>query len=563
MPSAEFPRSVAREAGAHRSSIPPSAKRSVILRCGLVLATLWASSASAQEPAPSVATNTDGGQAVAFTAPPLMADDKPLPIDLPSALRLAHVQALDISIATQQWRAAGAQLQGAKALWLPNVVAGAEYINHAGPLQGTDGTLTNSNRSSLYAGFAPLVTLTLTDAIFTPLAARQVARAQNANIRTATNDTLTSVAMVYFDAQEARAELGAVQDVLNKVQVLVNKVDRIAPELVPAVEKSRVRAQQANIEQIAETARRRWRVASAELDRILRLEPTLVLVPIEPPHLRITLIPPTTPPEELIPIAVARRPEVTFAEAQEQAACERVRQEKWRPFLPTVFIRGGGTQTPDPLMYGTYGGGPGGTLSQFGSRLDVDAQLIWEVRGLGFGNRALVREREANYETSIRQRARSQELVAREVTQSRADVVAAANRVPEAEREVQQALESANENLAGVGQIKRVGGNLNILVIRPQEAVSAIQALASAYFDYYGTVADYNRAQFQLYRALGNPADWLYRGDNPGAPQAMPPAEQVRTAQQVPPAPGETGVPAAPPAELAAPPANPYEQPAP
>jgi hypothetical protein len=122
---------------------------------------------------------------------------------------------------------------------------------------------------------------------------------------------------------------------------------------------------------------------------------------------------------------------------------------------------------------------------------------------------------------------------------------------------VQQALESANENLAGVGEIKRVGGNLNILVIRPQEAVSAIQALASAYFDYYGTVADYNRAQFQLYRALGNPADWLYRGDNSGAPQPMP------TAQQVPPAPGETGVPAAPPAELAAPPANPYEQPSP
>jgi outer membrane protein TolC len=557
MPSAEFPRSVSREAGERRRSIPPRAKRSAILRCGLVLATLWASSASAQEPPPSVATTTDGGQAVPFTAPPLTADDKPLPIDLPSALRLAHVQALDISIATQQWRAAGAQLQGAKALWLPSVVAGAEYINHTGPLQGTDGTLTNSNRSSLYAGFAPLVQLTLTDAIFTPLAARQVARAQTANIRTATNDTLTSVAMVYFDAQEARADLGAVQDVLNKVNALVNKVDRIAPAFVPAVEKSRVRAQQANIEQIAETARRRWRVASAELDRILRLEPTLVLVPVEPPHLRITLIPPTTPAEELIPVAVARRPEVTFAEAQVEAASERVRQEKWRPFLPTLFVRGGGTQTPDPLMYGTYGGGPGGTLSQFGSRFDVDAQLIWEIKGLGFGNRALIRERQANYETTVRQHARYQELVAREVTQYRADVVAAANRVPEAEREVQQALESANENLAGVGEIKRVGGNLNILVIRPQEAVSAIQALASAYFDYYGTVADYNRAQFQLYRALGNPADWLYRGDNSGAPQPMP------TAQQVPPAPGETGVPAAPPAELAAPPANPYEQPSP
>jgi outer membrane protein TolC len=509
-------------------------KWSLVFCCSLIVAASCDSSVSAQEPMPSIGTATDGSQAVPFTPPALTQDDKPLPIDLPSALQLAHVQALDIAIATQQWRAAGAQLQGAKALWLPSVVAGTEYINHTGPLQATDGTLSNSNRSSLYAGFAPLVTLTLTDAIFTPLAARQVARAQNANIRTATNDTLTSVALVYFDAQEARADLAAVQDVLTKVKALVAKVDSIAPELVPGVEKARVRAQYANIEQVAETARRRWRVASAELDRILRLEPTLVLVPIEPPHLRITLIPPETPADELIPVAVERRPEVAFAEAQAEAASERVRQEKWRPFLPTLFVRGGGTQTPDPLMYGTYGGGPGGTLSQFGSRLDVDAQLIWEIKGLGFGNRALIREREANYETTVRQHARYRELVAREVTQYHADVVAAANRTGQAEREVQQALLSANENLAGVGEVKRVGGNINILVIRPQEAVSAIQALASAYFDYYGTVADYNRAQFQLYRAMGNPADWLYRGENVNGNPVPPPSSQ---APAVPPAP--------------------------
>jgi outer membrane protein TolC len=445
------------------------------------------------------------------------AGDQPLPIDLPSALRLAHLQALDIAIASQQWRAAGAQLQGAWALWLPSVVAGSEYIYHTGPLQAADGTLSNSNRSSLYAGFAPLVTLTLTDAIFSPLAARQVARGQRANVQTVTNDTLRSVAVTYFDAQEARADLAAIQDVLAKAKLLVEKVDSLAPDLVPSVEKERVRAQYANIEQVGAIARRRWRVASAELIRVLRLEPTLVIEPVEPANLQITLVPPETPAAELIPIAVARRPEVTYSEAQAEAANERVRQEKWRPFLPIVFIRGGGTQTPDPLMYGTYGGGPDGSLSQFGSRLDVDAQLIWEVRGLGFGNLALVREREANFEMSIRQNARFREFVAREVMQSHAEVAAAAERIPQAERELKQAVLSANDNLAGVGEIKRVGGNINILVIRPQEAVSAIQALASAYFDYLGSIADYNRAQFGLYRAMGNPADTVYRDGNAAA----------------------------------------------
>lgn len=46
-------------------------------------------------------------------------------------------------------------------------------------------------------------------------------------------------------------------------------------------------------------------------------------------------------------------------------------------------------------------------------------------------------------------------------------------------------------------------------MIRPQEVLPAVQALAQAYNDYFGTVADYNRAQFRLSRALGQPAQAL------------------------------------------------------
>jgi hypothetical protein len=59
-----------------------------------------------------------------------------------------------------------------------------------------------------------------------------------------------------------------------------------------------------------------------------------------------------------------------------------------------------------------------------------------------------------------------------------------------------------------LNQTKRVG-SLIILVIRPQEVVAAVGALAQAYNDYYGAVADYNRAQLRLYWALGHPAQLL------------------------------------------------------
>ena len=67
-----------------------------------------------------------------------------------------------------------------------------------------------------------------------------------------------------------------------------------------------------------------------------------------------------------------------------------------------------------------------------------------------------------------------------------------------------------------MGQTRRPGGNVILLVIRPQEAVASVQALSQAYYDYYGSVADYNRAQFRLYRALGNPAQSLACEGSPG-----------------------------------------------
>jgi len=46
-------------------------------------------------------------------------------------------------------------------------------------------------------------------------------------------------------------------------------------------------------------------------------------------------------------------------------------------------------------------------------------------------------------------------------------------------------------------------------LVRPQEAVAAVQELGQAFIDYYGAIADYDRAQFRLFRSLGHPAQTL------------------------------------------------------
>ncbi len=54
------------------------------------------------------------------------------------------------------------------------------------------------------------------------------------------------------------------------------------------------------------------------------------------------------------------------------------------------------------------------------------------------------------------------------------------------------------------------------LASRPQEAVYALQLLMRAFTEYFATVAEYNRSQFALYRALGYPAQELSVSRPPG-----------------------------------------------
>jgi len=363
-------------------------------------------------------------------------------------------------------------------------------------------------RSAVMVGGSPNMVFAVTDAIYAPLAAKQLVRARQADMQAARNNSLLAVAEAYFNVQQARGEVAGSADAVRRAEDLVRRVEKLAEGLTPAVEKNRALTELARRRQGVELAYERWQTASAELHRLLRLDPSALAVPVEAPNLRVDLIDLHRPVDELIPLALTCRPELAAQQAVVQATLARLKQEKIRPLVPSVVIRGAATNPAGTLAGGYFGGGRNSNLSNFGARNSIDFQLLWEFQNLGLGNRALVRQRDAESQQATLTLFQTQDRVAAEVAQAYAQATRAVRRLREAEEEVKNAAITVEKNLEGLQQTRNVGGVL-LLVFRPQEVVAAIQQLDQAYRSFYGATADANRAQFRLYRALGQPAQYL------------------------------------------------------
>ena len=146
----------------------------------------------------------------------------------------------------------------------------------------------------------------------------------------------------------------------------------------------------ADLEQRAVSARQEWRVASANLTQVLRLDPRAVVVPLEHDHTQVTLIDPGRSLDDLMPVALTNRPELASRRAQVQAAEVRVRREKARPFVPIVMLNGF-QHAGMFLQAGIFGIGPNSSLNQYRGRDDVSVQLMWQAEGFGFGNLARIK----------------------------------------------------------------------------------------------------------------------------------------------------------------------------
>jgi outer membrane protein TolC len=467
---------------------------------------------------------------------------------------MAVLSNLDIAQARAVVAEAQAARQRALVTALPNATFGSAYNNHQGGIQKTEGNIIRMDRDSLFVGGGPTVSFGLADALFAPGIAGRVLAAASAGERRVTNDTLLAVADAYFAVLRARRRLARIDEVLDfltsdqKIDLRANAAG-LLPLITAFVETGaarpvdleRTRVEVLRRQEERALALQDLRVAIAELARLLQQDPTVILWPLE--DFRVALPVPgdgwfAVPLPDLVEAALNNRPEVAENRALVEAAVARVRAAVWRPLLPTAAVSysAGGFGGGPPIVGTNAKGGSvfglSGQIANFGSRADLDAGLVWQLRNLGFGNLAEVRELQAARDrfafreaqvlnTVVAQVVQAQEQVQRTRERLEISYVALFDREGRPTGPVYRSLRLNFLRILG-------GGGL------PLEVLDSIRSLSDLLDAYSTAMTDFERARFRLLIALGLPAPGILDPRLLPAPPCPPPEALPAPAPEAP-----------------------------
>ena len=443
-------------------------------------------------------------------------------IDLPSALGLAGVQNPELLIARQRVVETVALRQLAAAQILPNLNLGMNYDDHTGALQQSSGRIIQLHRQSLYVGAGANAVaagtvnipgvqynLNISNAIFGYLGARQAMRTQQFNTAAARNQVLMDVAVAYVDLLRAECR----RAISLQIRADAAEVARLTAAYFKTGEGRKADADRAATElTLRETDTLEFEgevlTASAQLAQLLNLNPATRLHPTDGWVVPAPLVPAPIPMSELLGTAMMQRPELAAQRSAIQEAFLGLRAQQILPFSPQVMAGfssggfGGGSNRQDLGAQSLFG--------DFGARVDVDVVTYWTLQNMGLGNRAMIAAARARLSQSNYRQLEVLNRVRFEVASAYAETHARFAQIGTTEQAVRSASESFREDLI------RIRGREGL----PIEVLDSLRLLARARMEYLDAISDFNRAEFQLYVALGQPpADSLAR---PVPPDLVP-----------------------------------------
>ena len=408
-------------------------------------------------------------------------------LDLATALSVGGASSLQVDLARAELSDAHARMEQANALWLPDLSAGLGFDRHKGNDQSTDGRILDTSTNSGFAGSGLFASFNLADALIEPDSAQHDLDAASAHVVATVNDALLTIARAYNDLVEAQSKLSLAKENVSLSEKLVDLTESFA-HAGQGLESdaARARSERAYRKKVVAAARQRVRMQSVRLATVLRLDPTQHIRAKDEQLIPFTLIAEGIDLPILIKEAMLARPEIHSLTASYQAHTAREDQETVRPFIPRLVFG---------LEAGGMGGGKGSDFNNFDGTSQVSVGLVWTIRNLGLGEASARKHRAAQSRIAKIRVMVARNQISKQVTLAYVRSAEGRHQVELSLQNIKEALESLDLNL------KRIHGAEGL----PIEALQAFRAAAKARTAYIESVAGFNRAQFDLLRAVGRP----------------------------------------------------------
>ena len=435
------------------------------------LAVAMAATARAQTPAVQPAAVTPAGEVQ--------------PIDLPTALRLAGANNIDLALVREALVQAQAQNDAATWSFVPALNGGLGYVKHNGAIQDVSGNVIDAYKQlhSTVGGITSQVNLG--DAIFQKLAASRLQNAAEYSVEAGRNITLQAAATAYFDLVSALANVEIARDAVSISGDYQHQLDRaVGIGLANKSDALRVSVQTQGYQVALRQAEEIARNASVKLANILHINPATRFQPTDKVVPQITLVPLETGLDALIGEAYDKRPELKASAAALEAADWQKTNSIYGPLIPTI-----GAQA----MYGSINGGRLGVPSNSGGTQDYGVMFNWRVGQGGLFDFSRIDYAQSKLEQGKLNDARLHDDVGRQVVQAFEGAHSAFDQLQLTKKNIdlaQQSLQlSQGRKEFGVGAV--------LEVIEAQKDV--VQARAA----YLRSLTGYAENQYALAQAVG------------------------------------------------------------
>ena len=433
------------------------------------------------------------------------------PIDIQTTLRLAGAQNLDIRIARSQLQRSRANQLMAWEKFLPWLAPGAVFDRRDGmSISSVNGLIEDGHYLFNLPGYTIQGQVPVGDAIFNALSARQLVRAAAGALDAQFQNSSLEAALSYFQTLENKARAN-VERQAAIISATYQKELHHAVEVGIAFrgDELRVKTETERYQIAIQLWAQRQRDSSAKLADVLRMDSSIELIPEDSDLVPIMLFDVQTPLQAIIQQSYISRPEIRQSQALVEAANAQRKGVTYGPIIPTLSttmffgsLNGNwdGYKTPGSRNVGESYTPPGGAPAKIypsgqngGATQDLQFGVNWKIGPGGLGDLGAIRAANAKLDTEILRGQKVIDEITRQVVQSFTRIRSYYNQISMARNNVKSARET----------LRLTEGRKDYGVGNVLEVIQAEEALERASTEYVVALAEFNKSQYELSRAVG------------------------------------------------------------